>query len=97
MRSQISEFGILDGGGAAWPTSSVAMIAALSEIRIFLLGIRPRFYLISPPCETKTIIALLAAAIVATNAQSPATYTPQEAAKHVGETATVTGKMDGFL
>lgn len=29
-------------------------------------------------------------------AQAPPNYAPEEAAKHVGETATVTGKVDGF-
>ena len=47
--------------------------------------------------KTKTIVALIAAAIAALAiAQTPPTYTPAEAAKHVGETATVTGKVDGF-
>jgi DNA/RNA endonuclease YhcR with UshA esterase domain len=41
-----------------------------------------------------TLSALTCAALVA--AQAPPNYTPQEAAKHVGETATVTGKVDGF-
>jgi DNA/RNA endonuclease YhcR with UshA esterase domain len=47
--------------------------------------------------KTKTIVALFAAAIAALAfAQTAPTYTPSEAAKHVGETATVTGKVDGF-
>ena len=47
--------------------------------------------------KTKTIIVLFTATIAALAvAQTPATYTPAEAAKHVGETATVTGKVDGF-
>jgi DNA/RNA endonuclease YhcR with UshA esterase domain len=47
--------------------------------------------------KTKTTVALLAAAIAALAiAQTGPTYTPEEAAKHVGETATVTGKVDGF-
>jgi hypothetical protein len=29
-------------------------------------------------------------------AQTPPTYPPEEAAKHVGETAVVTGKVDSF-
>jgi len=46
--------------------------------------------------KRKTSIALMAlicAALV--NAQS-SNYTPQEAAKHVGETATITRMVDGF-
>jgi DNA/RNA endonuclease YhcR with UshA esterase domain len=47
--------------------------------------------------KTKTIVALFAAVIAALAiAQTGPTYTPTEAAKHVGETATVTGKVDGF-
>jgi hypothetical protein len=47
--------------------------------------------------KTKTIVALVAAAIaVLAIAQTPPPYTPEEAAKHVGETATVTGRVDGF-
>jgi DNA/RNA endonuclease YhcR with UshA esterase domain len=47
--------------------------------------------------KTKTTVALFAAAIAALAvAQTGPTYTPEEAAKHVGETATVTGKVDGF-
>jgi hypothetical protein len=47
--------------------------------------------------KLKTIVAPIAAAIAALAvAQSGPTYTPAEAAKHVGETATVTGKVDGF-
>lgn len=47
--------------------------------------------------KTKTIVALFAAAIAALAiAQTAPTYTPEEAAKHVGETATVTGRVDGF-
>jgi DNA/RNA endonuclease YhcR with UshA esterase domain len=47
--------------------------------------------------KTKTTVALFAAAIAALAiGQTGPTYTPEEAAKHVGETATVTGKVDGF-
>jgi DNA/RNA endonuclease YhcR with UshA esterase domain len=47
--------------------------------------------------KTKTFVALFAAAVAALAiAQTPTAYTPEEAAKHVGETATVTGKVDGF-
>jgi DNA/RNA endonuclease YhcR with UshA esterase domain len=47
--------------------------------------------------KTKTLLALFAAAIAALAiAQAPATYTAVEAAKHVGETATVKDKVDGF-
>ena len=42
------------------------------------------------------IVAVLAAAIVASVlAQTPSTYSATEAAKHVGETATITDKVDG--
>jgi len=47
--------------------------------------------------KTKTIVALIAGAIAALAiAQTPTTYTPEEAAKHVGETVTVTGKVESF-
>jgi DNA/RNA endonuclease YhcR with UshA esterase domain len=45
--------------------------------------------------KTKTFLALFAIGALAV-AQTPPTYTAAEAAKHVGETATVTGKVDGF-
>ena len=44
--------------------------------------------------NTKTLLALLAVAAVAI-AQTPGNYTAIEAAKHVGETAIVTDKVDG--
>lgn len=47
--------------------------------------------------KTKAIICLFATAfIAATFAQAPATYTAVEAAQHIGETATVSDKVDGF-
>jgi DNA/RNA endonuclease YhcR with UshA esterase domain len=47
--------------------------------------------------KRKTVVALFAVVAAALAiGQAPPTYTPQEAAKHVGETATVTGKVDGF-
>jgi DNA/RNA endonuclease YhcR with UshA esterase domain len=47
--------------------------------------------------KRKTIIAVFAVAVVALAcAQTPPTYTPEEAAKHVGETATIKGTVDGF-
>lgn len=47
--------------------------------------------------KTKTILVLFAAAIaVLAVAQAAPTYTPEEAAKHVGETATITGRVDSF-
>jgi hypothetical protein len=50
-----------------------------------------------PTHENEDNFALVAAAIaVLASAQTPPTYTPEEAAKHVGETATVTGRVDGF-
>jgi DNA/RNA endonuclease YhcR with UshA esterase domain len=46
--------------------------------------------------KTKTFLALFACALAASAvAQAPATYTASEAAKHVGEIATVTDKVDG--
>jgi DNA/RNA endonuclease YhcR with UshA esterase domain len=45
--------------------------------------------------KMKTLLSLLALAALVI-AQAPPTYTPAEAAKHVGETATITGKVDGF-
>jgi DNA/RNA endonuclease YhcR with UshA esterase domain len=47
--------------------------------------------------KTKTFLAL-SFAIFATLAiaQAPSTYPPEAAPKHVGETATVTGRVDGF-
>ena len=44
--------------------------------------------------KTKTFLALLAIVAFAF-AQSPGNYTAQEAAKHVGETATITDNVDG--
>jgi hypothetical protein len=47
--------------------------------------------------KTKTLLVLFLAAIAALAiAQTGPTYTAEEAAKHVGETATVTGRVDGF-
>lgn len=47
--------------------------------------------------KTKTLLALLAFAVGALAiAQAPASYTAAEAAKHVGETATVTDRVDSF-
>src|SRR5438874_13035747 len=46
--------------------------------------------------KKKTLVASLLGAIgVLAIAQAPATYTATEAAKHVGETATVTDRVDG--
>jgi DNA/RNA endonuclease YhcR with UshA esterase domain len=46
--------------------------------------------------KTKTFSALLLSALAALAiAQTPATYPATEAAKHVGETAIVTDKVDG--
>ena len=47
--------------------------------------------------KTKTIVALFAAAIAALAiAETLPTYPPEEAAKHVGETVTIKGRVDGF-
>jgi DNA/RNA endonuclease YhcR with UshA esterase domain len=46
--------------------------------------------------KRKTLVALFAGAVVASAiAQAPPTYTALEAPKHVGETATVTDRVDG--
>jgi len=46
--------------------------------------------------KTKTLLALFLCALAASAlAQAPATYTAAEAAKHVGEIATITDKVDG--
>jgi hypothetical protein len=45
--------------------------------------------------KTKTLLVLFALVVLAT-AQAPPTYTAAEAAKHVGETATVKDRVDGF-
>jgi hypothetical protein len=46
--------------------------------------------------KTKTFIALLVCSLAAPAlAQAPATYTAAEAAKHVGEIATITDRVDG--
>ena len=46
--------------------------------------------------KTKTFVALFVCVLAASAiAQAPATYTAAEAAKHVGETATVTDRVDG--
>jgi DNA/RNA endonuclease YhcR with UshA esterase domain len=47
--------------------------------------------------KRKTIVALVAVAVAALAfAQAQPIYTPEEAAKHVGETATIRGTVDGF-
>lgn len=47
--------------------------------------------------KMKTLLALFLATLAAlVIAQGPPNYPPTEAAKHVGETATVTGTVDGF-
>src|SRR5689334_18678760 len=59
-----------------------------SSIRISILSMKPM--------KTKTFLALFLCALAASViAQAPATYTAAEAAKHVGETATVTDRVDG--
>ena len=46
--------------------------------------------------KTKTLLALFAGALAALAiAQAPPNYRATEAAKHVGETATVTDRVDG--
>jgi predicted transcriptional regulator len=46
--------------------------------------------------KTKTFLALFVCALAASAiAQAPATYTAAEAAKHVGETSTITDRVDG--
>lgn len=45
--------------------------------------------------KRKTLFALFAVAALAI-AQAQPNCTPEEGAKHVGETATVTGRVDGF-
>src|SRR6266508_2878531 len=45
--------------------------------------------------KTKTLLAVFAVAALAI-AQAPPTYTAVEAARHVGETATVIDRVDGF-
>jgi DNA/RNA endonuclease YhcR with UshA esterase domain len=46
--------------------------------------------------KTRTLLALFAGAFVAlANAQAPPNYPAAEAAKHVGETATITDRVDG--
>ena len=46
--------------------------------------------------KTKTLLALFAGALAALAiAQAPPNYTATEAARHVGETATVTDRVDG--
>lgn len=46
--------------------------------------------------ETKTLLTLFAVVCAASIiAQAPASYSAAEAAKHIGETATVTDRVDG--
>ena len=48
--------------------------------------------------KTKTFLALFVCTLAASAiAQHPATYTATEAAKHVGEIATITDRVDGVL
>jgi len=47
--------------------------------------------------KTKSLLTLLTVMCTALAiAQAPPTYPPEEAAKHVGETATIKGRVDGF-
>ena len=47
--------------------------------------------------KTKTFLALFVCTLAASAiAQAPATYTATEAAKHVGEIATITDRVDGI-
>src|SRR5205085_8768175 len=69
---------------------------APSKPATFTLDIYARFYLISQPMKTKIFLALFVYTLAASAiAQTPAIYTAAEAAKHVGEIATVTDKVDG--
>jgi hypothetical protein len=45
--------------------------------------------------KIKTVLALSAVFCVASIIAQGSNYTPQEAPKHVGETATITGTVDG--
>jgi DNA/RNA endonuclease YhcR with UshA esterase domain len=46
--------------------------------------------------KIKTLLPLLTVVCVALVIAKASNYTPQEAAKHVGETATITGAVDGM-
>src|SRR5207249_6965232 len=83
------------GSIAARLRSTIAAVAP-SKTATFTLDISARFYLISQPMKTKTFLALFVCALAAPAiAQAPATYTAAEAAKHVGEIATVTDRVNG--
>ena len=90
---QISEFGVL-GADRAEPARTVAA-ARQRAAAAFILDIGERFYLISPAMKIKTVLALRrSSARLRLIAQSSNLHAA-EAAKHVGETATITGTVDG--
>src|SRR5205809_7811221 len=81
------------GSIAARLRSTIAAVAP-SKTATFTLDISARFYLIWQPMKAKKFLALFVCALAASVlAQAPATYTAAEAAKHVGEIATVTDRV----
>jgi len=63
----------------------------------FILDIRRRFIQCDKVMKTKTLLSLFAVTFAGlVIAQAPRVYTAVEAGKHVGETATVTDKVDAI-
>jgi hypothetical protein len=86
--------------------SSVAIVAALARTAVatarerdaaaFILDIRAWFIQSKTVMKTKSLLMLLTVVCAALAiAQAPPNYTAAETPKHVGETATVTDKVDG--
>jgi hypothetical protein len=74
----------------------VATIARQREAAAFILDIRGWFIQSGKVMKTKTLLTLSAVIWAGwVIAQTPSVYTACEAGKHVGETATVTDKVDG--
>src|SRR5437016_12748539 len=74
---------------------AVTTIAAKRDAAAFVLDIRRRFIQSDKIVKTKTLLPLFATICVASIIAQTSNYTAMEAAKHVGETATVTDKVDG--
>ena len=73
------------------------LVQNMRRLAAFIPDIRARFIQANKVMKTKTLLTFLTnicAALVV--AQAAPNYPPEEAAKHVGETATVTGKVDSF-
>jgi hypothetical protein len=71
------------------------MIARQREPEAFILDIRGWFIQSDKVMKTKTVLTLFAVMCTASIIAQTSNYTAGEAAKHVGETATVTDRVEG--